>query len=74
MSVCVCVFMSVSVSAVGAHAAVECEVVVAKCAPFEAPEHGSVSPDGEVAVGECVDIVCDDHYQLVPGSPSRGDV
>jgi len=53
------------------HPPVECEVVVPKCAPYDAPVHGSVFPTGEVEEGECVDIVCDDKYQLVPGSKSR---
>ena len=53
------------------HPPVVCQKHVPKCAPFEAPAHGAVHPDGEVEVGECVDIVCDDNYQLVPGAATR---
>lgn len=53
------------------HPPVMCEVVVPKCAPYQAPEHGAVSPTGPVEEGECVHVECDDPYQMAPGSESR---
>jgi len=53
------------------HPPVQCERIVPKCAPYDAPPHASVSDSGEIEVGKCVDIICDDDFQLVPGTESR---
>jgi len=53
------------------HPPVQCERIVPKCAPYDAPPHASVSDTAEIEVGKCVDIICDDDFQLVPGTASR---
>ena len=50
------------------HPPLLCRRRVVYCPPYTPPAHGSVTPSGAVAVGDCVDVACDDGYELSPES------